>query len=217
MRLVLLGPPGAGKGTQGHILTERLGIPKISTGEMLREAVARGDEVGLQAKNYTDQGLLVPDVVVVALVQQRLANPDCANGFLLDGFPRNVSQAAALDRCLARHLPPLHAVLDIQVPPEVIVERISNRRVCPGCVERSYHLTQAPPQRPGVCDDCGSKLVQRDDDRAEVVRARLQTYHEQTAPLTEFYRARGLLVAVDGMRPVKEVTETILTALRVER
>ena len=213
MRLILLGPPGAGKGTQGLILTQRLEIPKVSTGEMLREAVVAGDTIGLATKSFTDRGLLVPDAIVIEIVRRRLMQEDARSGFLLDGFPRTVNQAEAVEAILIEQKQQLDAAVELKVSEAEIVERISNRRVCPNCVERSYHLQLAPPRVPGRCDECASTLVQRDDDRAQVVRARLRTYQEQTSPLTGYYQERGLLVQVDGLRPVEEVTASILMAL----
>jgi adenylate kinase len=212
MRLVLLGPPGAGKGTQGQYLTERLGIPKISTGDMLRDAAEMGSAVGLEAKQYTDQGRLAPDELIIGLVQERLSQPDLASGYLLDGFPRTVAQAEALERWLADQGESLDAVVDLMVDDEIIVDRISKRWVCPSCHE-TYHLINRPPKVASSCDVCGKTLVQREDDLAEVVRERLRIYHERTEPVTSFYRSRGLLLEIDGDRPVAVVTEAIVHAL----
>lgn len=213
MRLILLGPPGAGKGTQAHFLAERLGIPKISTGEMLREAAEAGTPIGLAAKRYTDQGLLVPDETIIELVRERFRLPDAADGFLLDGFPRTGAQAEALRDWLAAHGHRLDAVIDVRVDAEVIVQRISCRRVCPVCQE-TYHLIIRRPRTDELCDVCRHPLAQRDDDRAELVRERLRVYHQRTEPLAAYYREQGLLIEVDGDRPVPEVTEAILDALR---
>lgn len=212
MRLVLLGPPGAGKGTQAQYLTERLGIPKISTGDMLRGAAERGAEVGLEAKRFTAQGLLVPDEIVLQLVESRLGEPDAAAGYLLDGFPRTVVQAQALDDWLREQGQTLDAAVDLQVADDVIVQRISNRRVCPACHE-TYHLLNRPPRIDELCDACGRKLALREDDRAELVRERLKIYHERTEPVLAYYRNRNLLHVIDGDRPVEEVTEAVLSAL----
>lgn len=212
MRLVLLGPPGAGKGTQGQYLTERLGIPKISTGDMLRDAAEAGTPVGVEAKTYTDQGRLVPDQLIIDLVKDCLARPDVAPAYLLDGFPRTVAQAEALEAWLHQQGEELDAVVDLKVDEQIIVNRISNRRVCPSCHE-TYHLTSRPPRQPETCDVCGTKLTLRDDDRAEVVRERLRIYHDRTEPVTAFYRSRGLLIEIDGDRPVAEVTESIIQAI----
>jgi adenylate kinase len=212
MRLVLLGPPGAGKGTQGQYLTERLGIPKISTGDMLRDAAEDGTELGREAKSFTDQGRLVPDELILALVRKRLEEPDAAEGYLLDGFPRTVVQAEALESWLEAQGIRLDAVVDLVVEDDVIVDRISKRRICPVCHE-TYHLVNRPPVKPDVCDVCGKPLVLRDDDRAELVRERLRIYHERTEPVTSFYRQRGLLISIPGDHPVKEVTEAIIHAI----
>jgi len=212
MRLVLVGPPGAGKGTQAQYLTERLHIPKVSTGEMLREAVGRGTEVGRQAREYTDQGHLAPDDMILALVDERLSRADAAAGYLLDGFPRTVHQAECFDEWLAAHGQRLDAVVDLQVPDEEIVRRISYRRVCPACHE-TYHLVNRPPRTEGACDACGAALTQRADDRAEVVRERLRVYHQRTHPVLQYYRGRGLVRAVEGTQSVEAVTAAILAAV----
>ncbi len=213
MRVILLGPPGAGKGTQGRILSERLGIPKLSTGEMLRMADALGLEVGKQAKEFTDRGLLVPDSMIVQMVIERLEKPDMTTGFLLDGFPRNVSQAVALETYLDERGMRIDGVFDLVVADDIIVERTCHRRVCSKCTELSYHLVTRPPQVAGHCDVCGSELYQRVDDQEEVVRARLRTYHEQTEPLTGYYRDRGLLHSLNGREPVDGITRTIQQVL----
>lgn len=212
MRLVLVGPPGAGKGTQAQLLTERLGIPKISTGEMLRDAAEAGTALGLEAKHLTDQGLLAPDSMILKMVRVRLTQPDTGRGYLLDGFPRTVSQAEGLEAFLLVQGQKLDAVVNLRVPETTIIERISCRRVCPNCHE-SYHLLSRPPKVAETCDNCGHHLCQRDDDRSDVVRARLQVYHDRTEPVLGYYRARGLVVDVDGTRPVSEVTETIVESL----
>ncbi|MGV3720364.1 MAG: adenylate kinase [Actinomycetota bacterium] len=212
MRLVLLGPPGAGKGTQGQYLTERLGIPKISTGDMLRDGAVAGTAVGIEAKAFTDQGRLVPDELILDLVKKRLREPDAANGYLLDGFPRTVAQAEALEEWLREQGEGLDAVVDLRVDDELIVKRISDRRVCSVCHE-TYHAVSRPPAKPETCDVCGRALEQREDDRAELVRERLRVYHERTEPVTSFYSQRALLFPIAGDRPVKEVTEAILRAL----
>ena len=213
MRLVLLGPPGAGKGTQAQLLTERLGIPQISTGDMLRDAAELRTPVGLEAKEFTDQGRLVPDELVVSLVIDRLRQPDAQQGYLLDGFPRTVPQAGDFERWLGEHGQALDAVIDLRVDEDQIVSRISNRRVCPACHE-TYHLVSRCARVDEICDACGHALVQRDDDRAELVRERLRVYHERTEPVTAYYAARDLLVPVDGDRPVSTVYEAILAVLR---
>lgn len=212
MRLVLLGPPGAGKGTQARTLTVRLRIPHVSTGEMLRAAAEAGSPSGMAAKEFTDQGLLVPDAMILAMVGERLAAPDARAGFLLDGFPRTVHQAQALEQWLKEACLRLDAVINLVVPDETIVERISQRRVCPACHE-TYHLSTRPPRTLEVCDACGHALTLRDDDRAELVRERLRVYHERTEPLIAYYRERCLLRSVDGDRPVAEVTAAVLELL----
>lgn len=214
MRLVLVGPPGAGKGTQAQLLTERLGIPKISTGEMLRDAAEAGTALGLEAKRLTDQGLLAPDSMILQMVRVRLTQPDAVRGYLLDGFPRTVAQAEGLEAFLLVQGQKLDAVINLEVSEGVIVERISCRRVCPNCHE-SYHLISRPPKVDETCDSCGTKLVQRADDRSEVVRERLRVYRERTEPVLDFYRGRGLVHGVNGTLPVNDVTETILHILEV--
>ena len=214
MRLILLGKPGSGKGTQAKPLALWAGIPAISTGDLIRAAIASGSELGEEFRSYTDRGELVPDELVVALVERRLKQPDAAEaGFLLDGFPRTVPQAEALDAMLARHGMPLDGVVYIDVPDAILVERASGRRVCPEDGS-SYHLRFAPPKHPGRCDLCGGPLIQRDDDREDVVKARIQEYARKTKPLVGFYEARGLLRRVDGEGRPEEVTERVEKAVR---
>jgi adenylate kinase len=213
MRLVLLGPPGAGKGTQAQRLIERLEIPKISTGQMLRDAAEQGTELGLRAKTFTDQGRLVPDEMILDMVDERLKQPDAVNGFLLDGFPRTVPQAQSFDHWLRLKGQKLDAVVDIEVPDEVIVGRISNRRVCPACGE-TYHMTGKPPKVDEKCDRCGVKLALRDDDRPELVRERLRIYHDRTERVLNYYQRFGKVIRINGDRPMNEVTEAILSGVR---
>ncbi len=213
MRFALLGPPGAGKGTQADLLAQRFGIPKISTGDMLREAAREGTELGRQAKHYTDRGLLVPDEMILALVRERLRHPEARDGFLLDGFPRTVGQAEALDRLLASEGARLDRVIDIEVSTGELIRRLSGRRSCPVC-ERSYHVAFRPPRTPGQCDAGHGALVQRDDDREHVIRERLEEYRRRTEPVIEYYRERGLLRVLAGERPADEVTAAIVSELK---
>jgi adenylate kinase len=209
MKLVLLGPPGAGKGTQAERIERRYDLAHLSTGEMLRAAVAAGTEVGRQAKAIMDAGRLVPDEVNNDLVAERIEQPDCAGGFVLDGFPRTVAQAEALDRMLAQRHSSLDAVIEFAVDDDALVERIAGRFACAKC-GAGYHDHFKPTRAPGVCDACGStELVRRKDDNAETVRARLEAYHQQTAPLLPYYRERGLLLTVDGMAEIDRVTDEV--------
>jgi adenylate kinase len=212
MRLVLVGPPGAGKGTQAEFIAEHFDIPKISTGDIFRSNVSGGTDLGKLAKKYMDAGDLVPDEVTNAMVRDRLAQPDALQGFLLDGFPRNVAQAGELDKILAELGAPLSVVLDLEVDFDEVVKRLSGRRVCRGC-GHVWHLEYDPPKQPGVCDRDGGELYQRDDDHPETVRHRLEVYHQQTEPLIGFYREAGKLVAIDALGPVEDVTERAITAL----
>jgi adenylate kinase len=210
MRLLLLGPPGAGKGTQAERIATKYGIPHLSTGDMLREAVAADSEVGRRAKSIMDAGRLVPDDVMIRLVADRIAQPDCARGFILDGFPRTLAQAEALDRLLAERDLELDLVLEIAVDDEALIERISGRFACARC-GAGYHDRFKPPKAAGVCDACGSReFVRREDDKAATVRARLEAYHAQTAPLLPYYRDKGLLSVVDGMAEIDQVTAEVL-------
>ena len=208
MKLILLGPPGAGKGTQAEILNKKLGIPTISTGNILRAAVKNGTPVGLKAKEYMDAGKLVPDEVIIGVISERLAEADCQNGFILDGVPRTIAQAEALEKAGIS----FDAVVSIEISDEEIVERMAGRRVCTAC-GAPYHVKNMPPKVEGVCDACGGKLEARADDKPEVVRDRLQVYHKETAPLKDFYAARNLLKTVDNQPTVAETTTAILNAL----
>lgn len=208
MRLILLGPPGAGKGTQGQRLAARHAIPRISTGDMLREAVRQGTPLGLEAKERIDRGLLVPDRVMIELIEQRLEEPDCQRGFLLDGFPRTEAQAVALDAFLdARHLK-LDGVLDLKVDEEEAIRRLSGRRVCPRC-GANYHVVFNPPRTAGRCDRDGAPLIQREDDRPESISRRMEIYRRDTAPLIDYYRREGRLRQIDGNAPLQEVERQI--------
>ena len=209
MNLILLGAPGAGKGTQAEILCERLNIPTISTGNMIREAMKSGTEMGLKAKAYAEAGKLVPDEVVIGIVDERLRQDDCKNGFILDGFPRTIPQAEALDRMGIT----IDRVVDINVPDEVITRRVSGRRACLDCGS-TYHIDTKKPNVEGICDRCGSTLVQRKDDLPETVQERLHVYHAQTEPLRDYYAAAGKLLVVDGQQGIQEIAEQTLELLK---
>ena len=213
MRIVLVGPPGAGKGTQAQFLASHLSIPKISTGDIFRANVSGGTPLGKKAKEYMDRGDLVPDEITIAMVRDRLAEDDAQEGFLLDGFPRNVPQAETLKKTLAEWDSRLDVVLELVVDEDEVVRRLSGRRTCRRC-GRGYHVLFDPPRHAEVCDDCGGGLFQRDDDREEIIRHRLEVYQEQTAPLISFYADEGILLGIDATGPVEEVTERALAALR---
>jgi adenylate kinase len=213
VRIVLVGPPGAGKGTQAQFIAAHLSIPRISTGDIFRYNVANNTELGILAKEYMDKGDLVPDEVTVAMVRDRLAEPDAKSGFLLDGFPRNVPQAETLKKILSELDQKLTVVLELVVDEDEVVRRLSGRRTCRNC-QRVWHVLYDPPSVEGVCDACGGELFQRDDDKEEVIRRRLEVYREQTSPLIAFYRAEGILVDIDAAGPVEEVTQRALTALQ---
>jgi adenylate kinase len=214
MKLVLLGPPGAGKGTQAAWLRQHYGIPQLSTGEMLRQSVAHGSEVGRQAKAVMEAGGLVSDETINAIVAERVDEPDCEKGFILDGYPRTIAQAEALDRMLAERGLSLDAVLEIAVDADALIERISGRYACAKC-GAGYHDRFRQPTVPGVCDVCGgTEFTRRPDDNAATVRARLAAYDAQTAPLLPYYRHRGLVHVVDGMQPIERVTEQVHAAFR---
>ncbi|MGE4344883.1 MAG: adenylate kinase [Geoalkalibacter sp.] len=212
MKLILLGPPGAGKGTQAQMLMEKFSIPQISTGDILRSAVKNATPMGVKAREYMDAGALVPDDVVVGIVRERLQQADCANGFILDGFPRTVPQADALKDTLSELSLELDAVISLEVDTEALVARLTGRRTCSTC-GKGYHVDFDPPSKEGVCDACGGNLVQRDDDREETIRKRLEVYREQTAPLVDYYLRGGLLAEVDGMAGIDEVGRQILSVL----
>lgn len=207
-----MGPPGAGKGTQAEVLVKKLEIPHISTGDMFRAAIKEGTEMGKKAKEYMDAGQLVPDEVVVGMVKERLSKEDCAHGFLLDGFPRTIAQAEALEKTLQELDMQIDAVINIAVPREKLMERLTGRRICRAC-GASYHVVFNPPARPGICDKCGGELYQRDDDNEATVANRLDVYEAQTQPLIDFYQVRGLLRQIDGDQPIDKVLSDILTAI----
>jgi adenylate kinase len=213
VRVVLVGPPGAGKGTQAQFLASHLSIPKISTGDIFRDNVTNGTALGRQAQKFMDRGDLVPDEVTIAMVTDRLADDDTQAGFLLDGFPRNLSQAETFKKMLASWDTRLDVVLELVVDDDEVVRRLSGRRGCRRC-GRIWHVVFDPPVEPGICDDCGGELFQRDDDREETIRHRLEVYQQQTTPLVSFYADEGTLLGLDATGPVDEITERALSALR---
>ena len=213
MRLVLVGPPGAGKGTQAQFIAAQFAIPKISTGDIFRANVSEGTELGITAKKYMDAGDLVPDEVTSAMVRERLKEEDAGDGFLLDGFPRTVPQAETLDEILGAMSVGVDVVLELVVDDEEVIRRLSGRRTCRNC-GHIWHVDFDPPKHEGICDDCGGRLFQRDDDKPDTVRHRLEVYAEQTAPLIAFYAEKGVLVGIDATGPVDNVTERAIAALR---
>lgn len=208
MKLILLGAPGAGKGTQAEFICDHLAIPAISTGNIIRAALKAGTEMGVKAKEFIDKGQLVPDEVVIGIIKERLAQDDCKNGFILDGFPRTIPQAQALDTMGIE----IDKVIDIEVPDENIVERMSGRRVCPTC-GNSYHLIYKKPAKDGICNSCGAQLVIRADDHPDTVKERLDVYHSQTEPLKDFYNKKNKLFIVEGQEEVKDTSALVLKAL----
>jgi adenylate kinase len=204
VNVLLMGPPGAGKGTQADLIKDRYPIPHISTGDMFREAVSTGTELGKEAKKYMDSGKLVPDEVTIGIVQERLAQDDCKEGFLLDGFPRTVKQAEALDQVLAKLGKKVEAAINITVPEDILYERMSGRISCRDC-KTVYHLKFNPPAKAGICDKCGGELIQRSDDQGDTVKRRLEVYAEQTNPLIEYYEKQGVLYDIDGNRDSQAV------------
>ena len=212
MKIVMLGAPGAGKGTQAIMISEKYGLPHISTGDIFRANIKNGTELGMRAKAYMDEGRLVPDELTVELLLDRVADEDCRNGYVLDGFPRTIPQADVLTEALAKTGDKVDYAINIDVPDENIVRRMSGRRACPGC-GATYHIEHIPPKKEGICDVCGQKLVQRDDDKPETVLKRLGVYHEQTQPLIDYYEKAGVLRNVDGTRSLEEVFSDIVKLL----
>jgi adenylate kinase len=213
MRLVLVGPPGAGKGTQAEFIAAHLAVPKISTGDIFRANVTQGTPLGVEARRFMDAGKLVPDEVTINMVRDRLAEPDAGEGFLLDGFPRTTPQAAALDKLLADLGTALDLVMELVVDDDEVIRRLSGRRTCRGC-GKIWHIEFDAPSREGICDRCGAKLFQRDDDKAETIAERLREYADKTAPLVDYYGAQGKLVGIDATGPVEDVTVRAIDALR---
>ncbi|MER5701381.1 adenylate kinase [Micromonospora sp. NPDC002296] len=213
MRLVLVGPPGAGKGTQAEYIAAHLSVPKISTGDIFRANVSQGTPLGIEAKRYMDAGKLVPDEVTINMVRDRLAEPDASEGFLLDGFPRTTPQAAALDKLLADLGTALDLVLELVVDDDEVIRRLSGRRTCRGC-GKIWHVEFDATTRDDICDRCGAELFQRDDDKPETIAARLREYADKTAPLVDYYGAQGKLVGIDATGPVEDVTVRAIDALR---
>ena len=212
MKIIMLGAPGAGKGTQAKKIAAKYDIPHISTGDIFRANIKNGTELGNKAKTYMDQGLLVPDELVVDLVVDRVQQDDCKNGYVLDGFPRTIPQAEALDKALAEFGDKIDYAIDVNVPDENIVKRMGGRRACVGC-GATYHLVYAPTKTEGICDVCGQHLVLRDDDKPETVKKRLDVYHDQTQPLIEYYKKAGVLAEVDGTLDMEEVFQAIVRIL----
>lgn len=212
MKIIMLGAPGAGKGTQAKKIAAKYGIPHISTGDIFRANIKNGTELGTKAKTYMDQGLLVPDELVVDLVVDRVNQEDCKNGYVLDGFPRTIPQAEALDKALAAQGQKMDYAIDVDVPDENIIRRMGGRRACVGC-GATYHLVYAAPKQDNICDVCGKELILRDDDKPETVEKRLNVYHEQTQPLIEYYTKAGILKTVDGTADMEEVFAAIVSIL----
>ncbi len=212
MKIIMLGAPGAGKGTQAKMIAEKFGIPHISTGDIFRANIKNGTELGRKAKEYMDQGQLVPDELTVEILLDRVAADDCKNGYVLDGFPRTIPQADVLDKELTKLGDKVDFAINVDVPDENIVRRMSGRRACLKC-GATYHIEHIPPKQEGICDTCGSELVQRDDDKPETVQNRLKVYHEQTQPLIEYYEGKNILKTVDGTKDMQEVFDSIVSIL----
>jgi adenylate kinase len=216
MRIVLVGPPGAGKGTQAQFLARELSIPHISTGDLFRANISQGTDLGVEAQSYMKAGRLVPDSVTIGMAKDRLEQPDAAEGFLLDGFPRNLHQAEALDEYLASRAIGLDAVLDLEVPEDEVVKRIAGRRICRNDSSHVFHVVYDPPKADAVCDKCGGELYQREDDAEEIVRKRLEEYHNQTEPIIGYYGRQGLVETISALGKVGDVTERALDALKTK-
>ncbi len=212
MKIIMLGAPGAGKGTQAQMIADKYDIPHISTGDIFRENVKKGTELGLEAKKYMDQGLLVPDELTVKILLDRVAQDDCKNGYVLDGFPRTIPQAEVLDKAISELGEKIDYAINVDVPDENIIRRMSGRRACLAC-GATFHIEHIPPKQEGICDKCGKELVQRDDDKEETVKNRLDVYHKQTQPLIDFYTKQGVLRTVDGTADMKDVFTAITTLL----
>lgn len=212
MKIIMLGAPGAGKGTQAAMIAEKYSLPHISTGDIFRANIKNGTELGKEAKKYMDQGLLVPDELTVKILLDRVAKDDCKNGYVLDGFPRTIPQAEVLDKALEELNDRIDFAIDVDVPDENIIKRMAGRRACPSC-GATYHIENIPPKKEGICDKCGEALVLRDDDKEETVKSRLRVYHEQTQPLIEFYTGKGILKTVDGTQEMQKVFEDITEIL----
>ena len=212
MKIIMLGAPGAGKGTQAKMIADKYGVPHISTGDIFRANIKNGTELGMEAKKYMDQGLLVPDELTVRILLDRVAQDDCKNGYVLDGFPRTIPQAEVLDSELTKLGDHIDYAINVDVPDENIVKRLSGRRACLTC-GATYQIEHVPPKKEGICDVCGSELVLRDDDKPETVKNRLNVYHEQTQPLIDFYTEKGVLKTVDGTVPMEEVFAAITAIL----
>ncbi|MBO5241333.1 MAG: adenylate kinase [Lachnospiraceae bacterium] len=212
MKIIMLGAPGAGKGTQAKMIADKYNVPHVSTGDIFRANIKNGTELGMEAKKYMDQGLLVPDELTVKILLDRVAQDDCRNGYVLDGFPRTIPQAEVLDNELTKLGETIDFAIDVNVPDENIINRMSGRRACLAC-GATYHIAHVPPKQEGICDRCGKELVLRDDDKPETVKNRLEIYHEQTQPLIDFYTKKGVLKTVDGTVPMNEVFEAIVAIL----
>ena len=212
MKIIMLGAPGAGKGTQAKMIADKYQIPHISTGDIFRANIKNGTELGKEAKTYMDQGLLVPDELTVKILLDRVAQPDCANGYVLDGFPRTIPQAEVLDKALTELNDKIDYAINVDVPDENIVKRMSGRRACVAC-GATYHIEHIPPKKEGVCDKCGEPLILRDDDKPETVLNRLKVYHDQTQPLIDFYTGKGVLKSVDGTVDMQDVFASIVAIL----